>query len=182
MVSRHAINPYPTLKLGYDFKQGASRRELFRRPYQPIKRKKCMLSPITSPVCCSSPMSVSEDESVCEIVSALSDHSYSQPANVVPCLSCCDKKELIKSLCKKVASMSLEMRKVKHRQEIFKIRNTIFSWNQIKTDRKMLFYTGLPSKSAFNTVVSLIEPSLPNMSYWRGTKRYLASRSKVKRK
>ena len=74
------------------------------------------------------------------------------------------------------------MRKVKHRQEIFKIRNIIFSWNQIKTDRKMLFYTGLPSKSAFNTVFSLIEPSLPNMSYWRGTKRYLASRSKVKRK
>ena len=78
--------------------------------------------------------------------------------------------------------MSLEMRKVKHRQEIFKIRNTIFSWSQIKTDRKMLFYTGLPSKSAFNTVFSLIEPSLPNMSYWRGTKRYLASRSKFKRK
>ena len=34
----------------------------------------------------------------------------------------------------------------------------------------------------FNTVFSLIEPSLPNMSYWRGTKRYLVSRSKVKRK
>ena len=58
--------------------------------------------------------------------------------------------------------MSLEMRKVKHRQEMFKIWNTIFSWNQIKTDRKMLFYTGLPIKSAFNTVFSLIEPSLPN--------------------
>ena len=163
-------NPYPTLKLGYDFKQGASRRELFRRPYQPIKRKKCMLSLITSPVPCSSPMSVSEDESVCE-VSALPDHnSYSQPVNVVPCLSCCDKNELIKSLCRKVTSMSLEMRKIMHRQEILKIRTTIFSWNKIKTDRKMLFYTGLPSKSAFNTVFSLIEPSLPNMSYWRGTK------------
>ena len=90
------------------------RRELFRRPYQPIKRKQCMLSQITSPVYCSSPMSVSEDESVYEVVSALSGHSYSQPVSVVPCLSCCDKKELRKSLCKKVASMSLEMRKVKH--------------------------------------------------------------------
>ena len=67
------------------------------------------------------------------------------------------------------------MRKVKHRQEIFKIRNTVFSWNQIKTDRKMLFYIGLPSKSAFNTVFSVIEPSLPNMSYWCGTKRYSIS-------
>ena len=61
-----------------------------------------MLSPITSPVRCSIPMSVSEDESVCEVF-ALSDHnSYSQPVNVVPCLSCCDKNELIKSLCRKV--------------------------------------------------------------------------------
>ena len=58
-------------------------------------------------------MSVSEDESFCEVVSALSDNGYSQPANVLPCLSCCDKRELIKSLFKKVASMSLEMRKVK---------------------------------------------------------------------
>ena len=82
-------DPYPTLKLGYYFKQGASHRGLFRRPYQPMKRKKCMSSPITSPVCCSIPMSVSEDESVCKVVSALSDHSYDQPANVVPCLSCC---------------------------------------------------------------------------------------------
>ena len=72
-----------------------------------------MLSPITSPVCYSSPMSVNEDESVCEVVSTHFDHSYSQPENVVSCLSCCDKKELIKSLCKKVASMSLEMMRSK---------------------------------------------------------------------
>ena len=100
-----------------------------------------------------------EDEFICEVISALSDHTYSLPESVVPCLSCCNKTELIKSLCQKVASMSLQMRNVKDRQDIFNIRNTIFSWNQIKTDRKMLFYIGLPNKTVFNTVFSLIEAS-----------------------
>ena len=168
-------NPYPTLELGYDFKQLIPRRKIFRELDQATKRKKRAVSPVT----CSSPMSVSEDE-VSILSSTLSaDHSYCAPKNSASCLSCQDKREVIKSLTKKMASMSVEIKHLKSRKETYENKN--FTWKKIKNDKKVLFYTGLPSIQAFNKLFSLIEPSLQKITYWRGIKRHVSS-SSIKRK
>ena len=53
-----------------------------------------------------------------------------------------------------------------------------FSWTFIKTDQKMNFYTGLSSIKLFEAVFNLLEPYIPRLSYWRGTKR--STKSKVR--
>lgn len=155
-------NPYPSLKLGYDFREPVPRRELIRQHQpRPKKAKKRTLSPGTS------------DQL------SQGDHQYCRQENTEPCLSCIDKQEVINSSSKELSAMSLKL-KISKRREIFNNRSHNFTWVQIKTDKKMVFFTGLCSVAAFNTVFSLIEPNLPAVNYWRGTKRHLST--KVRRK
>ena len=97
-----------------------------------------------------------------------------------PCQKCDDKTNLISSLVEKVNKMSLQLKRA-NRDRMFNAKSSFFTWKKIKTDAKLDFYTGIQSIAMFNVLYLLLQPYLPKLRYWSGTKR-TNTYSKVKRR
>ena len=154
-------NPDPVYQLGYEKIVTTPRRELFRHPLNK-KRKRAEES--------------NEGESL--LFEADTSHLHhnqiyfnyehdSTPEGKQRCLACKDKNDVIFSMAQKIAKLSLENRRLRKSRPLGKLT---FSWTYIKTDKKMNFYTGIPSVRCFNVLFSLIQLSLPKVKYWRGNK------------
>ena len=103
------------------------------------------------------------------------------------CLSCKEKQAAIDCLQKQVASlendkitMGFTMNKLCEEVKSLKLKASkqAFSSSSIKRDSRMKFYTGIPSVMVFNTLFLLLKPCIPNLVYWRGSKRIIASKNK----
>ena len=95
------------------------------------------------------------------------EHSYCKLESANVCLTCVDKSNLIKSLVKKIDTLSLTVKKQK-RNKLLNSKQSRFSWKKVKTAAEMNCYTGLSSIEVFSAVFNLIEPYLPSISYWVG--------------
>ena len=124
----------------------------------------------------------------CENTSSIiaTEHSYCKLESANVCLACVDKSNLMKSLVKKIHSVSLTVKKQKC-NKLLNSKQSRFSWKKGKTAAKMNFSTGLSSIEVFSVVFNLIEPYLPSISYWVGPYRmrrqqklYRKSYSKVR--
>jgi len=62
------------------------------------------------------------------------------------------------------------------------IKDSTFNWRKLKNDQKMNFYTGINTIAMFNTIYLLIQPYLPNMTYWKGPTHARLSSKVVHRK
>ena len=59
------------------------------------------------------------------------------------------------------------------------MKTSTFTWRKIKTDAKVNFYTGINIIVLFDKIFRLIQPSLPDLIYWKGPK-YSKNFSKVR--
>ena len=57
-----------------------------------------------------------------------------------------------------------------------------FTWEKLKTDAKMKFYTGIESGASFNIVFTLIKPYIPHMTCWKGPKHIMRILKRTERK
>ncbi|XP_065067713.1 uncharacterized protein LOC135693229 [Rhopilema esculentum] len=106
------------------------------------------------------------------------DHVYLGSEERGHCEACIDKSTVIRSLSKKIAALTKENKKLKMiRQKPVGSRQP-FGVHDIKTDKKMNFYTGLPTILIFNAIFSMLRPYLPKLKYWRGQR----TADKVKRR
>ena len=107
-----AANPVPTLHLGYKKEVSKSRRELFRQPLQ--KKRKTEESQQTLNY---TTENCSNDEinfdCGCENTSSITatEHLYCKLESANVCLTCVDKRNSIKSLVKKIDTLSLTEKK-----------------------------------------------------------------------
>ena len=199
-----ATNPDPTLQLGYDKPSVKPRRTLFRES-SGISKKNEGMSPIETtyslPAACAHGSkkrvvagSVIEEpagDPACSLstvagttFSTEQGSSFSMPVNdnietllhIPSCnCSCCqDKNAVIDKLYQQV--QYLQMKNNKLTQDISS--KSVFSWQKIKTDKKMNFYTGISSIQAFLAVYKLIQPYLCKVQYWRGSKRVISTRKR----
>ena len=84
-------------------------------------------------------------------------------------------------MAKKIKALSLENKKFKSYQILSK-KVIPFTWQRIKTNEKMNFYTGISSIDIFLAVIRFIEPYLPKVKYWVGTKRITSTKIRTFRR
>ena len=162
-----AESPLPTLNMGYEKPAKKSRRELIRQV-------------VCVPECEPDATELMDIEP--EIVSQEID----LVAEPQPSCSSSENNDLVESLQKRLNEMTLEASKLRednkkleekpleHRIALNKASK--FSAACIKDDKKMKFYTGIPTVSIFNVVFALIAKYFPNIVYWRGAKRFVSSK------
>ena len=170
-------NPNPTLNLGYERKQDKSRRKLFRTPVSDKKITSTSSGSASAFAFCSEnlPPEVKSSDSLIQSGSGnenqydvMSEHDYCIPSGNIPCLTCQDKKKVIKSLVGKVNNQDDQITKLRKGGLSTHGRRSPFSWTKIKTDAKMKFYTGLSSVKLFHELFDLLKPFINKMNYWRG--------------
>ena len=98
----------------------------------------------------------------------MSEHDYCFPSGNISCLTCQDKKEVIKSLVGKVNNQDDQITKLRKGGLSTHGGRSPFSWTKIKIGAKMKFYTGLSSVKLFHELFDLLKPFINRMNYWRG--------------
>ena len=155
-----AANVVPTLHLDCEKEVPKSRREPLRQTLQ----KKRLID--TTENCSNDEININcGGENTSRIIVTI--HSYPKLESANVCLPYVDKSNLIKSLVKKIDTLSLTLKKQK-RNELLNSKQNRFSWKKVKTTAKMNFYTGLSSIEVFSTVFNLIEAYLPNSYFLLG--------------
>ena len=169
-----AMNPAPTLELGY---------------YQPVlkpRRKLVRNVPVKQQIDCnrndhvdSTPTDVEDDDGVIS-------------GSAIQCMSCADSgalKEEIAKLREEISILKKEKAisdtKIKYlTKEIkgLKLKNSKkgLSVEHIKKDSEMIFCTGLSIK-VFNALFKILKPHLPTLVYWRGRNAVAVKPNKCKR-
>lgn len=183
-------HPIPTLNLGYlPFNAPATvpRRPLFRKPMSssaPKKPKKALEDIPEVSIVLNETANPPVNSQNCPIFSPFSspDHEYSLYPGATKCNSCIDKNNVIKSLSKKVAALTLQNNKIKKKSNKIHQEGTAFNWMKIKTDKKMNFYTGITTRKVFHAVFKLLFPYTEKMVYWQGTKHAKFKSTKLRTK
>lgn len=148
------LHPYPSLNLGYipdnTLKPRPPPKE--REPYVPAKKIKQEFLPSAD---------------TCSL-----DHVYSKPADSSP--SEIEKDILINELQRelksvKLENMSLKIQINKNKNKSFKSLCTVS--NVLKSDKKVKFYTGIPTLQSFNDIFTVLQNKIRNMKHWKGPKR-----------
>ena len=152
-------NPTPTLNLGYQKAAKKLRRTLIRK----------------DPQCADCLFEAGEESS-----ERANNSGAKKPAVSSICKDCLEKDSLLLSLSEQLQALSLEKDRSKSQIKGFIVSSNSntqpFSWSNIKTDKKMKFYTGITTISMFNLMFTWIKPCLPKIVFWRGSKRIFASR------
>ena len=124
----------------------------------------------------------------CENTSIIAiKHSYCKLESANTCLTCVDESNLIKSLVKKIDTLSLTVKKQKC-NTLLNSKQSRFSRKKVMRAAKMNIYTGLSSIEVFSAVFNLREPYLCSISHWVGPyrmgcqqKSYQKSYSKIRK-
>ena len=153
-----AANQVPTLHLGFEKEAPKSRRELFSQPLQKKRKteKNQQILIDTTENCSSDEINI---DCGCENTRSIiaTEHSCCKLKSANVCLPYVDKSNLIKSLVKKIDTLSLTVKKQK-RNKLLNSKESRFSWEKVKTAAKMNFYTRLSSIVVLSAVFNLIEP------------------------
>ena len=155
-----AANVVPTLHLDCEKEAPKFRREPLRETLQ----KKRLID--TTEICSNDEININCGGEITSRI-IVTVHSYPKLESANVCLPYVDKSNLIKSLVKKIDTLSLTVKKQK-RNELLNSKQNRFSWKKVNTTAKMNFYTGLSSIEVFSTVFNLIEPYLPNSYFLLG--------------
>ena len=178
-------HPHPTLNLGYDQNNVLSYRKPPRERVTtepPVKRSKPNEPEITEK--CASPKRATKHyvsllQSNCAIANA-SDNLCSvsndldywrtpeDEAEDCKCDGCSYLTKKVKSLKNTVKRLERELRSC--RLSLFRRERRPFDQRLLKSDKKMKFYTGIPSVAAFDAVYDELKDSAPTLNYWRGAK------------
>jgi len=161
-----ALNPTPTLELGYEKAAKKPRKELHRsNPFADVVE----LTDSPNPVLCT-------------------DDGNSTVGN---CESCTYKDILLGSIQQEVtkvkgenAALDLKIQDLSKELEKMKLKNSRrggFCSKNLKSESDMIFYTGLTTK-VFTCIFNLLEPYLPKFVYWCGRKSLCAHKSGRQRK
>lgn len=146
-------NPYPTLNLGYTpVRPIVSRNPPTERTFTETPSKKRRANPLDSN--CTETVQGSNN-----------DHAYC--TNNANCNFCEQNKIKITELQGKIEKLELELSASKNEKlkKSFKIQTVL------KSDKKVKYYTGIPSIEAFNEIFEHVEPHLSTVRYWKGPKR-----------
>lgn len=148
-------NPYPTLHMGHMDRVVVGRQPPKDRCLEiPTKKRKS-----TSNDC------HSDSDVTNNVKSHLIDHDYLEY-----CDTCLYKEEEIRKFKNQIRCLTLELNDLKKKTSV-NVQNQLKSRDMLSllvNDRKVKFYTGIPTKSAFNAVYNAIQPSLKNVRYWKG--------------
>ena len=175
-------NPFPSLKLGYDIQEKPKRREITKYSTTSNKGKtskspgpssSILLSPPQSPPPPPSPPTCQNSASISNTQLPLNnigdEHCYFSK-----CIDCKKKDVLIANHQEKVGSLKIKINKLKiaYRRDT-KIRKP-FSIDDIKTDEKINFYTGITSLENFKAIFKMLSPLIPFITLWRGPKKIIS--------
>lgn len=159
-------NPYPTLNLGYTpLVQFVKARpppteRNFSQDSTPNKRAKVT---VVSEEAEHNP--ISQDA----IVACMNDHSYTHPPDVSILEN--EKDKLITELQQKVKSLKLENLSLKNQVNSCKKKSSFNISLVLKNDKKVKFYTGIPTVQAFNDIFRVLQGKIQHMKHWKGPKR-----------
>ena len=173
-------NPYPSLNLGYSLsRQICVRKEPKCRSDLPAKRRKPNppeeITAVSVTECSESvsELSVLETASISDassINSAPNDHDYWQaPEDTTEDMSC----EGCNYLSEKVRALKNTIKKLERELRAAQTKLVVkekkpFNMKQLRTDKAIKLYTGIPSVSAFDALFEEIKTSVPKLNYWRG--------------
>ena len=73
-------------------------------------------------------------------------------------------------MSRKIASLTIQNKKLSKKLQLEKQNKPAFTWKDIKSDEKMNFYTGIVSVKAFHAIYRLLLPYLIHLQYWRGAR------------
>ena len=106
----------------------------------------------------------------------ISDHSYAcndQPMEIA-CGGCIDKSMKIEEMKKELVKLREENSKL--RAVIYKKSRKPFNIDSVlKSDKKVKFYTGIPSVKVFMTIFTYIVSTFKQITYWKGPSRVVAN-------
>ena len=185
-------NPHPTLSLGYETRMLTTPRKPPKNRYVPMnaseaptekkaKREVSFQHDVTTDLDSTSDLDSATDldsttepdlataksslpsDSVCHHSVSL-DHAYGDIFQ--SCDSCTSKDAQIRNLKLQIQKITEELNHVKGLYQR-KVKKP-FGVENIVSDGKMKFYTGIPSKAAFFAIFDSIKSSLPKVKYWRG--------------
>ncbi|XP_062600307.1 uncharacterized protein LOC134261941 [Saccostrea cucullata] len=144
-------NPYPTIKMGHKEKVTMGRQPPKERSAEvPTKKRKST--------------SHSDILNDCDVTNNhhLIDHDYLEY-----CDTCVYKEEEIRKLKDQIKYLNSELNACKNKL-IPNQAKTTGMLGLLSSDSKVKFYTGIPTKAAFNAVYNAILPSIKNVRYWKG--------------
>ena len=162
-------NPFPSLKLGYTTEEKPKRRELFR---QKIDIKKLPTAACASTLNQNTPISSPHQSPTTFVHQAdkqniFEEHSYCfREKN--SCDQCNEKAVFIEKYKKKVQDLTKKLSKLRVTYSKGIKSSKPFSIEEIKTDEKMNFYTGITSISNFETIYKALSSGIPSITLWRG--------------
>ena len=155
-------HPDPSRNLGYEPKITTSRRAIFKHPAPKKSRKVStsdmdLLSPPPSPFDDKAPSTSTQPPPTAN------DVIMDDPKE--DCSSCFKKDELIKSYESKIDRLTRQLNYLRSTNKKLSETSKPFSHNDIKTDEKMRFYTGIESILLFQTLFKLLEPFVSTITY-----------------
>lgn len=143
-------NPYPTLCMGHDF-------QFIPKSRLPPKEREHTSIPVKK----RKSSNINQDETN---ISFSFDHDHGYQCKCTPCL---EKDDIIKSL--KAEIMTLKSKVAAEKVKKSNGNSNIFSF-VVRSDKKMKFYTGIPTVDHFNKSYKIIEPMVNKVRYWKGPK------------
>ena len=155
-------NPYPTLFMGHTEKVVEGRPPPKERSTSVSSAKKRKSSDVDNP-CTETYDDIYTPNS---FNVQIPDHDYLEYCN-----TCTYKQTEISSLKQQVKSLKQELATCQKQLQILNVKakgHNSKMTDLLSNDKKVKFYTGIPSKAAFDAVYNQISPYLKNVRYWRG--------------
>ena len=163
-----AAHPYPTLHLGYTQQcVPKGRRPLVRHAHQPACKSTVPHDTETGSIiedvvdiALTDELIITEDDNNSNTGP---DHDYTKKLTCAcqPNCSCVG--------CQKKEEQIDELNQVQIKLESDILRGQANCDNILKTDKDVVFYTGLPSKAVFDLLFEYVHPKVEHMTYWRGS-------------
>jgi hypothetical protein len=145
-------NPYPTLLMGHTNKVIMGRQPPKERLAEvPCKKRK------------SAPPDSDTTSTVDITNNHLIDHDYLEY-----CDTCVFKEGEIRKLKDQIKGLKSELNLCKKKMSVQNQPKVSSVQSLLSNDGKVKFYTGIPTKAAFNAVYNAIQPNLKTVRYWKG--------------
>ncbi|CAH1233133.1 Hypp605 [Branchiostoma lanceolatum] len=157
-------NPYPTEHMNTPSQPYSSTPKPRKKPTpRPFTEKSTSKKGIVEKSTVANDESVASDSSYPTEIS-FQDHDYVVPQSCETCEDCSAKDAQIRRLKQMNTKLKLEAASLKVQRS-----QRQFSYDNLKDDSKVQFYTGLPNRQAFDALYTYMAPNLKKIRFWRGT-------------
>ena len=196
ICSTHFIDGHPTEQHPYPT-ENLPKENYFQRPApkarQPCKRDSTSHPPLSSkksktsspaPPVCTTPSSPPDSKQDFSHVTSFHTYALNLPTETIGCecddlndpiidpleyCAPCQRKDIkIKSLQSLVTKLKNEIRHLQRKIDV-KCKKP-FDMTNLKDDKTVIFYTGVPTLNAFNALFSYLEPMARRIKLWKGAK------------